>query len=175
WRQLSYIPQTPQIFSKSLAMNISPHRPLEPGALWAALEKADLLTDVNLFPEGLATMVGEKGMNLSGGQKQRTLIARSFHSGARLYIWDDAISALDPATERRIIEALRKIDPGAILVLATHRLSSLKNFDRILVLEEGRIAAQGSFEDIKQNHALFASLLKNEKDQLAMKEASWTH
>lgn len=175
WRQLSYIPQTPQIFSKSLAMNISPHRPLEPGALWAALEKADLLTDVNLFPEGLATMVGEKGMNLSGGQKQRTLIARSFHSGARLYIWDDAISALDPATERRIIEALRKIDPGAILVLATHRLSSLKNFDRILVLEEGRIAAQGSFEEIKQNHALFASLLKNEKDQLAMKEASWTH
>lgn len=175
WRQLSYIPQTPQIFSKSLAMNISPHRPLEPGALWAALEKADLLTDVNLFPEGLATMVGEKGMNLSGGQKQRTLIARSFHSGARLYVWDDAISALDPATERRIIEALKKIDPGAILVLATHRLSSLKNFDRILVLEEGRITTQGSFEDIKQNHALFASLLKNEKEHLAAKEDSWTH
>lgn len=173
WRQLSFIPQTPQIFSRSLAMNISPHHPLEPNALWAALEKADLSTDVTLFPEGLNTIVGEKGMNLSGGQKQRTLIARSFHSGARLYLWDDAISALDPATERRVIEALRKLDPGAILVLATHRLSSLKNFDRILVLEDGRIAREGNFEDIKRDHALFASLLRNEKESQA-KEPTWT-
>ncbi len=173
WRQLSFIPQTPQIFSRSLAMNISPHHPLEPNALWAALEKADLSTDVTLFPEGLNTIVGEKGMNLSGGQKQRTLIARSFHSGARLYLWDDAISALDPATERRVIEALRKLDPGAILVLATHRLSSLKNFDRILVLEEGRITREGSFEDIKRDHALFASLLRNEKES-QVKEPTWT-
>ncbi len=166
WRQLSYIPQTPQIFSKSLAMNISPHHPLEPGALWAALEKADLATDVTLFPEGLKTAVGEKGLNLSGGQKQRTLIARSFHSGARVYLWDDAISALDPATERRVIEALKRLDPQAILVLATHRLSSLKNFDRILVLDKGRVTHHGSFEDIKRHHALFASLCRNEEEQL---------
>jgi ATP-binding cassette subfamily B multidrug efflux pump len=173
WHQLSYIPQTPQIFSRSLAMNISPHHPLEPNALWAALEKADLSQDVTLFPEGLKTLVGEKGMNLSGGQKQRTLIARSFHSGARLYLWDDAISALDPATENKVITALRKLDPGAILILATHRLSSLKNFDRIFVLEDGRITRAGSFEDIKLDHALFASLLRDEKESLA-KEGQWS-
>lgn len=173
WHQLSYIPQTPQIFSRSLAMNISPHHPLEPNALWAALEKADLSQDVTLFPEGLKTLVGEKGMNLSGGQKQRTLIARSFHSGARLYLWDDAISALDPATENKVITALRKLDPGAILILATHRLSSLKNFDRIFVLEDGRITRAGSFEDIKLDHALFASLLRDEKENLA-KEGQWS-
>lgn len=173
WHQLSYIPQTPQIFSRSLAMNISPHHPLEPNALWAALEKADLSQDVTLFPEGLKTLVGEKGMNLSGGQKQRTLIARSFHSGARLYLWDDAISALDPATENKVINALRNLDPGAILILATHRLSSLKNFDRILVLEDGRITRAGSFEDIKRDHALFASLLRDEKESL-VKEGQWS-
>lgn len=175
WHQLSYIPQTPQIFSKSLAMNISPQHPLEPGRLWAALEKADLATDIALFPEGLSTMVGEKGLNLSGGQKQRTLIARSFHSGARLYLWDDAISALDPATERNVIAALRRLDPSAILVLATHRLSSLKDFDRILVLEEGRVVRSGSYDDIKRDHVLFASLLKHEEDVLkAEKEKTWT-
>ena len=165
WRQLSFIPQTPQIFSKSLAMNISPHHPLEPGKLWEALERADLAQDVTLFPEGLGTLVGEKGMNLSGGQKQRTLIARSFHSGARLYLWDDAISALDPATERRVIASLKKLDPDAILVLATHRLSSLKDFDRILVIEDGRIVKSGTFHEIKRDHALFASLVRFEEEQ----------
>ncbi len=172
-KQLSFIPQTPQIFSQSLGMNISPNFPLIPNTLWASLEKADLSADIQLFPEGLGTIVGEKGLNLSGGQKQRTLIARSFHSKAKLYLWDDAISALDPVTEKRIISNLKNLDPEAILILATHRLSSLKNFDRILVMEEGRIIQSGSFDDIKRNHALFASLLRDEQENLA-KEAVWT-
>lgn len=171
--QLSYIPQTPQIFSQSLGMNISPNYPLVPNTLWASLEKADLSSDIILFPEGLGTLIGEKGLNLSGGQKQRTLIARSFHSRAKLYLWDDAISALDPATEKKIISSLRTLDPEAILILATHRLSSLKNFDRIFVMEDGKVIHSGSFDDIKQNHALFASLLRDEKENLA-KEGAWT-
>lgn len=174
WHQLSYVPQTAQIFSKTLAMNISPHRPLEPNRLWDALEKADLAQDVTLFPEGLSTLVGEKGMNLSGGQKQRTLIARSFHSGARLYLWDDAISALDPATERKVIDALKRLDPGAMLLLATHRLSSLKNFDRILVMDKGRIVRSGTFEDIKNDHELFATLKRLEDEKRLEAESSWT-
>ena len=172
WNQLSFIPQTPQIFSRSLGMNISPQHPLEPTSLWRALDKADLSQDVSLFPDGLKTIVGEKGLNLSGGQKQRTLIARSFHSGARFYLWDDAISALDPATEQRVINSLRELDPGAILILATHRLSSLKKFDRILVLEEGRISRSGSYNEIKRDHRLFASLLRDEKESI--KEGEWS-
>lgn len=172
-KQLSYIPQTPQIFSQSLGMNISPNYPLTHETLWSSLEKADLASDIKIFPEGLGTIVGEKGLNLSGGQKQRTLIARSFHSRAKLYLWDDAISALDPATEKRIISSLKNLDPDAILILATHRLSSLKDFDRIFVMEKGRIIHGGSFNDIKRNHALFASLLRDEQEALA-KEAAWT-
>lgn len=170
WLQLSFIPQTPQIFSRSLAMNISPQRPLEMTDLWRSLEKADLASDVKLFPEGLGTLIGEKGINLSGGQKQRTLIARSFHSSARLFLWDDAISALDPQTEKKVVQNLRALDPGAILLLATHRLSSLRDFDRIIVMEEGHIVKMGSFNDIKSDHALFASLLRDEKAALAKEE-----
>ncbi|HLW57607.1 MAG TPA: ABC transporter ATP-binding protein, partial [Bacteriovoracaceae bacterium] len=163
-KYLSFIPQTPQIFSRTLGMNISPVRPFVFDKLWRALEKADLSVDVERFPEGLSTQIGEKGMNLSGGQKQRALIARSFHSESSVYLWDDSISALDPTTEQKIIRTLRNIDPDAILVLATHRLSSLKNFDRIVVLDKGMITKIGSFEDIKRDHALFASLLKDERE-----------
>ncbi len=167
WRQLSFIPQTPQIFGRSLAANVSPLGLLHGPSLVAALEKADLTADLRTFPEGLQTLIGEKGINLSGGQKQRTLIARSFHSNARLFLWDDAISALDPNTERKVIKNLRQLDPGAILILATHRLSSLKHFDRIIVLEHGEVVRSGTFEDIKSDHALFAGLLRDEKEALA--------
>ncbi len=173
WSQLSFIPQTPQIFSRSLAINISPQRHLVHDNLMASLEKADLASDVSLFPEGLSTHIGEKGINLSGGQKQRTLISRSFHSEAKLFLWDDAISALDPRTEKKIIQNLRHLDPSAILILATHRLSSLKNFDRIIVMEHGQIARSGTFDEIKRDHALFERLLQDEQESLK-KEESWT-
>lgn len=162
---ISFIPQTSQIFSKTLGMNISPVRPLRQQLLWDALDKADLLVDVKRFPEGLSTEIGEKGINLSGGQKQRTLIARSFHSHANIYLWDDAISALDPMTEKKIINTLKTIDPDAILILATHRLSSLKDFDRIVVMDKGCITKIGRFADIKKDHALFATLLSDEKEE----------
>lgn len=172
WKQLSFIPQTPQIFSRTLAVNISPQRQLVTEHLMSSLEKADLATDVALFPEGLSTPIGEKGINLSGGQKQRTLISRSFHSEAKLFLWDDAISALDPRTEKKVIQNLRHLDPSAILILATHRLSSLKGFDRIIVMEAGQIVRSGSFEDIKRDHALFARLIQDENESLK-KEGAW--
>ncbi len=173
WEQLSFIPQTPQIFSRTLALNISPQKYLIHENLLASLEKADLGSDVALFPDGLSTAIGEKGINLSGGQKQRTLISRSFHSEAKLFLWDDAISALDTKTEKKVIQNLRHLDPSAILILATHRLSSLKNFDRILVMEAGKIVKSGSFDDIKHDHILFERLLKDEQETLK-KEGLWT-
>lgn len=167
WKQLSYVPQTPQIFGKSLAQNLSPHLPLNENRLNEALEAADLASDVRLFPEGLRTSIGEKGLNLSGGQKQRTLIARSFHSGANVFLWDDAISALDPNTERRVIGNLKRLSPSAILVLATHRLSALKEFDRIFVFRNGKIIRQGSFEEIKRDQDLFKTLKQIEMEALS--------
>lgn len=167
WSQLSYIPQTPQIFGKSLAQNLSPHLPLVESRLHEALAAADMAADVELFPEGLSTSIGEKGLNLSGGQKSRTLIARSFHSGAQLFLWDDAISALDPLTERKIISNLKRLSPDSILILATHRLSALADFDEILVMERGQIVKRGSLNEIKRDHVLFNTLVQLETEALS--------
>jgi ATP-binding cassette subfamily B protein len=172
WSQLSFIPQTPQIFGRSLALNISPYQKLHEARLFHALKEADLDADVELFPQGLKTLIGEKGMNLSGGQKQRTLIARSFHSQSRLFLWDDAISALDPQTEQKIIKNLRKLNQQAILVLATHRLSSLKEFDKIIVLDEGQIIRHGTFEEISKDSELFSMLVQDE-ERCRPEEENW--
>lgn len=174
WNQLSYIPQSPQVFNRSLAVNVSPTKPLDEIELWESLEKADLAFDTQLFEKKLQTVVGEKGMNLSGGQKQRVLIARSFHSGAQLYLWDDAISALDSVTERKIISKLRQLSPNAMLILATHRLSSLIHFDKIVVLAKGQIVGMGRLDEIKQNHELFKILLENLKQDEPDKGDVWS-
>lgn len=168
WNQLSYMPQTPQIFNRSLAGNISPIQFIKPQEIQVSLERADLSQDVAGFEQGLNTVIGEKGMNLSGGQKSRTLIARSFHAQAGLYLWDDSMSALDSVTERKILENLRQLHHDAILISATHRLSSLKYFDRIAIFHEGSIVAFGQFNEIK-SHPVYL-----EMESLQQERDAWT-
>lgn len=168
WNQLSYMPQTPQIFNRSLAGNISPIQFIDPQQIQVSLERADLAQDVKSFEQGVNTMIGEKGMNLSGGQKSRTLIARSFHAQAGLYLWDDSMSALDSVTERKILENLRQLHHDAILISATHRLSSLKYFDRIALFHEGTIVACGQLSEIK-NHPIYL-----EMEALQEEKPTWT-
>jgi ATP-binding cassette subfamily B protein len=168
WNQLSYMPQTPQIFNRTLAGNISPIQFLKPQEIHVSLERADLSQDVAGFEQGLNTLIGEKGMNLSGGQKSRTLIARSFHAQAGLYLWDDSMSALDSVTERKILENLRQLHHDAILISATHRLSSLKYFDRIAIFHEGSIVAFGQFSEIK-GHPVYL-----EMESLQQERDAWT-
>jgi ATP-binding cassette, subfamily B, multidrug efflux pump len=168
WNQLSYMPQTPQIFNRTLAGNISPIQFLNPQNIDTSLSLADLKQDLEHFSHGIKTMIGEKGMNLSGGQKSRTLIARSFHAEAGIYLWDDSMSALDSATEKKILENLRALHHDAILISATHRLSSLKYFDRIAIFHEGTIVALGKFDEI-QNHPLYTEMLFKQQES-----SSWT-
>jgi len=166
WNQLSYMPQTPQIFNRTLAGNISPIQFIKSEEIRTSLERADLLQDVAQFENGLNTLIGEKGMNLSGGQKSRTLIARSFHAQAGLYLWDDSMSALDSVTERKILENLRQLHHDAILICATHRLSSLKYFDKIAIFHEGSIVALGQYNEIK-NHPIYLEMKTEEQEKSA--------
>lgn len=168
WNQLSYMPQTPQIFNRTLAGNISPIQFIDSKDIDSSLELADLKQDVAHFSHGIKTIIGEKGMNLSGGQKSRTLIARSFHAQAGIYLWDDSMSALDSATERKILENLRSLHHDAILISATHRLSSLKYFDRIAIFHEGTIVAFGRLDEI-QNHPVYTEMLFQQQAS-----TSWT-
>ena len=144
-----YVPQDGYIFSGTLAENISFGRP---GAsreeIEAAAEAAELLGDAAALPQGLDTMVGERGVTLSGGQKQRLALARALILDPPLLIMDDTLSAVDSKTEEKILGTLVKVRAGKTTIIASHRVTSLKIADLIHVIEEGRVTETGRHEDL---------------------------
>ncbi|NLC40229.1 MAG: ABC transporter ATP-binding protein [Clostridiaceae bacterium] len=113
-----------------------------------AIDTADFCKDLEILPRGLETMAGEKGIALSGGQKQRIAIARALISDPELLILDDSLSAVDGTTEENILRELRKQRQGRSTIISAHRLSAVMEADLILVLEDGRIAARGTHEEL---------------------------
>ena len=144
-RHVVLVPQDPFLFGASLASNISydaPDRPRD--ALWAAAEAADLARAIRTFPEGLDTIVGERGVTLSGGQKQRATLARGLVRDAPVLLLDDCFASVDTQTEERILEGLKRLRRGRTTVLVSHRVSTARTSDRIVLLEAGRIVEEGT-------------------------------
>jgi len=146
----SFAPQKPLLFSDSLRRNLMMALPAEEwdapdveARLMAALDCASFDLDPKLFPEGLETEVGEKGVLLSGGQRQRIALARCLLKDAAIYVLDDVLSAVDHETEKAIIANLRAFCPGKTFIIASHRVSAIQWADEILVVEDGRVAARG--------------------------------
>lgn len=148
-RNIGLVPQETFLFSATLAENIAfgVEEASEEQIRWAA-EAAGLAGDVEGFPKGYQTMVGERGITLSGGQKQRTAIARAILRSPRILILDDALSSVDTLTEERILSRLAEIMRGRTTLLISHRVSTVRQADRIVVIENGRIAEQGSHEQL---------------------------
>jgi ATP-binding cassette subfamily B protein len=110
------------------------------------------------FPDGFDTMLGEKGINLSGGQKQRACIARALSWNPSILVLDDALSAVDTATEANIFDGLLEKLPDTTIVLISHRISTVRNCDRIIVLHDGCIAESGTHEELLENGQYYADL-----------------
>lgn len=146
---IGYVPQDHVLFSRSVRDNILFGKPdADEHDIAEAIRLAHFEKDLELLPEGLETLVGEKGVALSGGQKQRISIARAIVKNPEILVLDDSLSAVDAKTETRIIENIQNERSGKTTIITTHRLSAIQHADWIIVLEDGRVTEEGTHEGL---------------------------
>ena len=164
--QMGYVPQDVFLFSDSIENNIAfGGDDITKEQIIQAAKDADLYNNIDDFPEGFQTMLGERGITLSGGQKQRTSIARAIVKNPKLLILDDALSAVDTNTENTILKSLARIMEGRTSVIISHRVSSAKLADKIIVLDEGRIIEQGTNESLLASGGVYKELYDKQLKQ----------
>jgi ATP-binding cassette subfamily B protein len=158
-RHIGFVPQETFLFSATIAENIAFGVDRATGEeIRRAAEVAGLAADIEGFPAGYETMVGERGITLSGGQKQRTAIARAILRNPRILILDDALSSVDTLTEERILTHLAAVMRGRTVILISHRVSTVRQADRIVVLEKGQIVEQGTHAELIESGGYYADL-----------------
>ena len=162
-QMVGVVPQETFLFSDTIAENVRVGR-IEASVEEVAkvVELAGLSDDVKAMPDGLETVIGERGITLSGGQKQRTAIARAIVRNPEIMMLDDALSAVDTHTEERILRSLRELRRGRTVVIVSHRISSVKDADLIVVLDEGRIVERGSHEELLDAGGFYADLYRRQ-------------
>ncbi len=161
---MGYVAQTPFLFSDTVRANVG-YAVEEAGEdlILAAAGEAGLREDVEAFDDGFATLVGERGITLSGGQKQRTTLARALLARPGILILDDALSAVDTHTEEAILGHLRGIMAARTTILIAHRISTLRDADRIVVLDQGRIAESGTHKELAAAGGFYAELARRQQ------------
>jgi ATP-binding cassette, subfamily B, bacterial len=158
-REVAVVSDDAFLFSATLGDNIAYARPdVSDEEILAAARRAGLSELVDELPDGLDTLVGERGLTLSGGQRQRVAIARALLAEPRILILDDATSSVDATTENRIKEALREVMEGRTTFVIAHRLSTIALADEVVVLENGRVAARGSHAQLVDDSPLYREI-----------------
>jgi ATP-binding cassette subfamily B multidrug efflux pump len=160
---IGFVPQETFLFSDTIRDNVAFGRDdATDRQVLDAADAASIATDIEGFPEGFQTMVGERGITLSGGQKQRAAIARAIIRNPRILILDDALSSVDTHTEERILNHLREIMRGRTTIFISHRVSTVQNADRIAVLHGGRIVEAGSHDELIERNGYYADLFNKQ-------------
>jgi ATP-binding cassette subfamily B multidrug efflux pump len=160
-KSIGYVPQDTFLFSDTIRENIAFGKmDATEKEIEGAARLAQIYDEIVEFPEGMNTMVGEKGITLSGGQRQRIAIARAVLMDPPIFILDDALSSVDIQTEERILEGLDKFLKGKTTILITHRIAPLRRADRIIVLEEGRVAEVGDHKALLSKRGVYADLYR---------------
>jgi len=162
-RQIGFVPQETFLFSDTIRENIAYGISREDGEaslddIKAAAQVANIAQDIEAFPEGYNTTVGERGITLSGGQKQRTAIARALLRSPRILVLDDALSSVDTQTEDKILNHLREVMRGRTTIFISHRVSTVRNADAIAVLHQGRIVELGTHDQLIARSGYYTDL-----------------
>ena len=166
-RNISYVPQNNFLFSESIQKNIEFGNP---SATKDEVKRAAMLSEIDSeilkFKKGYETILGERGVTLSGGQVQRLSIARSFIKDSEIYLFDDCFSSLDSDTEDKIIKNLNNNFKGKTLLIVSHRVSCIKNADRIIVLEKGSIIQDGTHDDLMKDEGFYKDLYSKQNSEI---------
>ena len=170
WSHIGLVPQRPYLFTGTVASNL---RYGDPDAtddeLWEALRVAQAEDFVRAMPDGLESPIAQGGTNVSGGQRQRLAIARALVSKAGVYLFDDAFSALDVATDARLRAALRPVTRDATVIVVAQRVSSIIHADRIVVLDDGLVVGNGTHDELLESCPTYVEIVES---QQAMEEAA---
>jgi ATP-binding cassette, subfamily B, multidrug efflux pump len=162
---IGFVPQEPFLFSDTIAENVAlgiTKDSKDPGGVQSAAAVARLDKDVEGFPRGYDTMVGERGITLSGGQKQRTALARAIAVDPKILILDDSLSAVDTYTEEEILSRLRGVMRERTSIIVSHRISTVRSADQIFVLTNGHVAERGTHDQLVARDGLYAAMYKKQ-------------
>jgi ATP-binding cassette, subfamily B, multidrug efflux pump len=172
-QNIGFVPQETFLFGETIRENIAFGVPdaTDQDVRWAA-EAANIATEIEDFPEQYKTIVGERGITLSGGQKQRTAIARALIRNPRILVLDDALSSVDTQTEDKILNHLREVMQGRTTIFISHRVSTVRNADRIAVLHSGRIVELGTHEELIARNGYYSDLYNKQLLEEELAEVS---
>ncbi|WP_238655534.1 ABC transporter ATP-binding protein [Paenibacillus piscarius] len=165
-RSIGYVAQDPFLYNATIRDNLMMIKPdAEESELWEALEFASSADFVRRLPDGLDTLLGDRGVRLSGGERQRLVLARAIIRKPSILVLDEATSALDTENEQRIQEALERLKVSVTVIVIAHRLSTIRGADQILVIDQGRVIQQGVYSGLaSEKGGMFSRLLKGQEE-----------
>jgi ATP-binding cassette subfamily B multidrug efflux pump len=164
WERIGLVPQRPYLFSGTIASNLRYGNPdATDDELWHALEIAQGKDFVEAMAEGLNAPIAQGGTNVSGGQRQRLAIARALVRKPEIYLFDDSFSALDLATDARLRAALRPVTRDACMVVVAQRVSTIIDFDQIVVIEDGAIVGKGTHDELLESCPTYVEIVESQR------------